>query len=374
MSGAIVKGWCPSAYRPMLSGDGLLVRVKPRLARLTAAQATALPDLANRFGNGVIDLTSRANLQLRGVTEADHAALLEALLAADLIDPDPQIEERRAIVTAPFWQAGDRTERLTLALTARLADFPDLPGKMGFAVDAGRLPMLTGVSGDIRFETSDAGLILRAEGARLGRVVEEDAAIDAAIELAEWFVDTGGRERGRMARHLAHHLLPKAWQTAEPAPSMGHPIPGPAIGGHVVGVPFGAIEADDFAALIDATDARHIRVTPWRLLFLENAARPAHPAFIHTPGDPLLDVAACPGTPRCSSAEVETRPIARRLAEKVQGTLHVSGCAKGCARRNPAAVTLVGQGGRFDLVENGRASDTPCRTGLTEADLMELFP
>ena len=205
MSGAIVKGWCPSAYRPMLSGDGLLVRVKPRLARLTAAQATALPDLANRFGNGVIDLTSRANLQLRGVTEADHAALLEALLAADLIDPDPQIEERRAIVTAPFWQAGDRTERLTLALTARLADFPDLPGKMGFAVDAGRLPMLTGVSGDIRFETSDAGLILRAEGARLGRVIAEDDAIDAAIELADWFVETGGRERGRMARHLAHH-------------------------------------------------------------------------------------------------------------------------------------------------------------------------
>ena len=34
-----IKGWCPSALRPMQSGDGLVVRVRPRGGRLSAEQA-----------------------------------------------------------------------------------------------------------------------------------------------------------------------------------------------------------------------------------------------------------------------------------------------------------------------------------------------
>ena len=36
------RGWCPSLYDPMATGDGLLVRVKPPGARLSAAAARAL--------------------------------------------------------------------------------------------------------------------------------------------------------------------------------------------------------------------------------------------------------------------------------------------------------------------------------------------
>ncbi|WP_252979256.1 hypothetical protein [Mameliella alba] len=39
MSAPEIKGWCPGAWRPMLSGDGLVVRVRPHLARLDADQA-----------------------------------------------------------------------------------------------------------------------------------------------------------------------------------------------------------------------------------------------------------------------------------------------------------------------------------------------
>ena len=35
MSGAKIKGWCPSLFEPMAAGDGLLVRVKPRVAGIT---------------------------------------------------------------------------------------------------------------------------------------------------------------------------------------------------------------------------------------------------------------------------------------------------------------------------------------------------
>ena len=64
-----IKGWCPSALRPMLSGDGLVVRLRPRGGRLSAAQAVGIAALAKRCGNGLIDLTGRANLQIRGVRE-----------------------------------------------------------------------------------------------------------------------------------------------------------------------------------------------------------------------------------------------------------------------------------------------------------------
>ena len=53
----------------MQSGDGLVVRMRPRGGRLSAAQAAGIAELAERYGNGLIDLTSRANLQIRGVSE-----------------------------------------------------------------------------------------------------------------------------------------------------------------------------------------------------------------------------------------------------------------------------------------------------------------
>lgn len=368
-----VRGWCPSAHRPMASGDGLLVRVKQRGGRLSARCLQNVWQAADTFGNGVIDLTSRGNLQIRGVAEADHPALLAHLIDAGLVDDDPTREGRRNIAVTPFWNPGDVSERLYGALDARLNGLPELPGKMGYAIDTGPAPMLQDVSADVRLERSQDGqIVLRADGARRGRPVTETRAMDALTELIGWFVSTGGVQNGRMARHLKAVALPEEWQTLEPTPPAGRPGPGGAIGGRIYGVPFGRTSGADLARLIDATGADHVRVTPWRMLFLEDAAPVEVEGFLSAP-DPVLSVAACPGAPACAQAEVETRAIGRALAGKVR-TLHVSGCPKGCARQNPAEVTLVGNAGRFDLVRGGRAGDTPERSGLTGAEVLELFP
>ncbi|MEM1316183.1 MAG: cobalamin biosynthesis protein CobG, partial [Pseudomonadota bacterium] len=86
---------------------------------------------------------------------------------------------------------------------------------------------------------------------------------------------------------------------------------------------------------------------------------------------PLLAADACPGAPFCESASVETRGLARRLAPLLGGSLHVSGCAKGCARATAADVTLVGRDGAFDLVRGGRAGDPAAARGLRPEDLAE---
>ncbi len=366
-----IKGWCPSAHAPMMSGDGLLVRIKPRLGRLTAEQGRTVCDLAARFGNGLIDLTSRANLQLRGVSDDTHAKLLSALIDAGLVDPDPGREARRNIVVTPYWQPDDLNHRLSDMLET--IELPDLPDKMGIAVDTGPAPMLPGVSGDFRFERDDRGdLILRADGAAKGRRLTDPDAAKALQDLVTWFLETGGAGAGRMARHLKTTPLPNAWQQAEPAPSAERPVPGAADGGGIYGVPFGQTTADDLLALIEAARASHIRITPWRMLFLEGAVAARVPGFLSGP-DPLLDVAACPGAPACAEASIATRDLAAALAGRQSGTLHVSGCAKGCARPSPAAITLVGRKGRFDLVQQGHAGDTPVRRGLSETEVRELF-
>ena len=70
-----VRGWCPGALRPMESGDGLIVRIRPRCGALSPSPTPrAIADIAARTGNGLIDLTRRANVQMRGLAPERLAA------------------------------------------------------------------------------------------------------------------------------------------------------------------------------------------------------------------------------------------------------------------------------------------------------------
>lgn len=366
------KGWCPGAYRPMASGDGLIVRVRPLLARLTAEQALGLCRAALAHGSGLIDLTSRANLQLRGVRDESHQALIDDLWALGLLDADPALEGRRNILVDPSWQEGCETQRIATALVARLAELPPLPAKFGFAIDAGPAPVLGHASADIRVERGrSGGLILRADGSDLGCATTASHAVDAVLALAQWFAESGGAAPGRMARHLAAHpLLPETFRPAEaPADPGSLPRPGETQPGPVYGAAFGQIDAAALARLISDSGAQALRVTPARSFVLEGATSVDSAAFITQPDDPLLRVDACPGAPFCASATVETRALARRLAPLTTGSLHLSGCAKGCARAGAADVTLTGRDGAFDLVRGGAAWDAASVRGLAPAHL-----
>jgi precorrin-3B synthase len=361
-----VKGWCPGALRPMRSGDGWVVRVRPRLGRLTRAQVLGLCDLAQAHGAGLIDLTNRANLQVRGIDDAGLGPLQAGLGALGLLDADPVLEGRRNIVVAPDWKPGDDTARLHDALVGRLADLPALPPKMGFAMDTGSAPILTDAHADFRFERAAHGaLILRAQGREMGCTLLPGQEIDTLIRLAHWFMKTGGAQVGRMARHMAPLPDWAIWDTPPSAPRA--PIPP---GGAVLGAAFGQIMATDLAALMVRADA--VRVTPWRALIIEGALPASLPdGVIADPTSALLRMDACAGAPFCPQAQVETRALARAIAPHVTGSLHVSGCAKGCARPKAADLTLVGRAGRFDLVTKGGAGDTPARSGLSPEQVLQ---
>lgn len=368
---ARVKGWCPAAWRPMAAGDGLLVRVRPPLGQLSAAQTLGLAAAAARFGNGEIDLTRRANLQLRGVAKADWRPLVERLVTLGLVDPDPAVDAQAGLTVAPDWQAGDDTHRIATDLLARRGDWPALPAKFGFAVDAGRECRLGDTPADIRIERSRQGeLILRADGQATGVPLVQGEEAAAAVDLARWFRDTGGDAARRMARHPVP--LP-GWAQGDARPAPGGPLmAGMHLLGALYGLPFGRIAADALTTLVERHAQPTLRLTPWRLLLVEGAAAAAVPVLSLDPVDPLLATQACVGAPACPQASVATRDLARRLAPHVAG-LHVSGCAKGCAWSGPAPVVLTGRDGRFDLALAARAGDPPVAAGLDTATLLARF-
>ena len=99
---ALRRGWCPSTLRPMETGDGWLVRLHPPGARLTPMQLRQIAALAGEHGNGLIEISARANLQIRGVKPESHPALVERLLAERLVDEHDGDGPQRLTLVSPL--------------------------------------------------------------------------------------------------------------------------------------------------------------------------------------------------------------------------------------------------------------------------------
>ena len=368
---AHIQGWCPGALRPMPSGDGLVLRIRPPLGRLTQAQGQGIAELAARYAQPLLDLTSRANLQLRGIADADYPALLAGLQALGLIDTDINAESRRNLLVSPFWEASDGTQALAQVLTEALAQptAPQLPAKFGFSLDCGPTPVLRGCSADIRLERHAQGFLVYANGSTHGVVASAECAIAQAIKLAHWFITAGGAPfgHGRMAALVAQTPVP-AHLADIPVTTNKAACPpwGLVPQGCVVGFEFGQMPVDTLRAL---SALGPLRITPWRSLLMEGAqSLPALPSLITHADDMRLRVSACTGAPGCTQAAAPTRELAHALAPLVPPghVLHVSGCSKGCAHPDPA-LTLVATPAGFDLVHHGTAASPPDARHLNPA-------
>ncbi|WP_134643083.1 cobalamin biosynthesis protein CobG [Pseudaestuariivita atlantica] len=282
------KGWCPGVLRPMEVEDGLLVRVKPPMSRLSPEQARAICDAAEACGSGALELTSRANLQIRGVTEATHADLVARLDAVGLVDPDKVTEARRQITVTPLWSPGAETEALHDRIVAGLGRLPDLPEKLGIAVDTGRAAVLRDASADFRFERVDDGILLRADGVEAGRLVTLDTAVDHLVALAEWFAANKTDGVRRMADLTATTEPPEDWRAEPMAHRAGGLVPGTLPNGCVIGVPGGALTAERLRGLLDEASPHGLRLMPGRMILLERVREYDAPDFISHAFDPRL--------------------------------------------------------------------------------------
>lgn len=397
------RGWCPGTLRPMLTGDGLLVRLHPPRNALTPDQLAYVADLASRHGNGQIEISGRGNLQLRGIHEEAHPALVDDLFAAGLVDEAEGDGPNRLVLTSPLaGRAAD--ELLDAAALAEVVEragrsIAGLTAKFSIVVDGGGALGLAGFAADLRLlAISGDAVTLGLPGEHwFGPVAPHEVAACTA-HLLGGFVAASRVSSGqvRRMRDLSSDELTTLARSSGlrpmPAP-VARPRPA-AVGLFAVrddrvavlaGLPFGRTDAAGLRQLGELArnaGAHEIRVSPWRGLAFSDLSIEAagtlrealrDEGLIVEAADPRLAVSACAGAPACARGEVPALTDAAVLAETmapllVSGLrLHVSGCTKSCAHPGSADLTLVGRDGRYDVVLAGGTSDTAiAHLSLTE--------
>lgn len=400
----------------MLSGDGLLIRAKAVGSRMSAAQAREIARIAKSCGNGLIDLSQRAQLQLRGISEATIAEALRRLEAIGMLSPNADAERITNVIASPL--AGLAADAFDAnAVAAQLAAelqrdgaLRALPPKFLFLLDDGGALPLADVEADVRVEAAANGEVaIRIAGVPdRAALVAANEALDAALRLARAFVELRNRHANQFRRvrtlveALGADALPHAAGmtmlafTEARAPARWAHIFGAqrcdAVTYAGVGAPFGRWRADELAAVAEYAESEgtgDLRLTPWRALLIITpdgeaarrvVARAQHRDLITSADDMRLAVIACPGAPECPQAAAQTRahvidlaPLAQMIGGADGVGLHLSGCAKGCARQSASPVTLLACAEGFDLIENAGADGAPRLRSLTfEAVMREL--
>jgi precorrin-3B synthase len=394
------RGACPGLSAPMPSGDGLLARLRPT-GTISLPAFAALCAAARDFGNGVIEITGRGNIQIRGLTAASAPRFADAINALAIAADDGIAVHGNALAgldAEEILDAGSvaRELRRTLAATSLPAQ---LSPKISVVIDGGGALGLDGLAADLRLS---ADLINRAAVFHVGVGGDAQTATNVGVvatangaEAARRLLDVIARH-GRTARArdvlAAEGAAPFAAAlpgliVARDSPVSANPtrITDP-IGSHLlrdgsfargVGLAFGHTNAFALEQLTQAArsiGALGFRTSPGRML-LAIGIRPADAAtfaaaaeqlgFIVHPDDPRRYVIACAGAPICAAAHIAARGIAPAVTEAAGKYLdglfrvHISGCAKGCAHAGAAALTVVGREHGCEVIANGSVRDVP---------------
>ncbi|HSU07684.1 MAG TPA: precorrin-3B synthase, partial [Pseudonocardia sp.] len=308
---------CPGVFAPHDAADGALARIRLPGGVIDATALRVLAGCAEELGDGRVHLTSRGNLQLRGLSRSP--ALAARLTDAGLL-PSTTHERVRNVLASPLSGiAGGLADvrGLAAALDRGLCARPELaelPGRFLFAFDDGR--------GDVAAEDPD--LCWRAPGALLVAGVETGLAVPAAdavaalLDAAEAFLalraadggtawraaelaEAPARIAAALARPCRESHVQDVWRPERGFQDNHAARPGPvprADGGTalVVAPLLGELTADQLRLLADTGPTAV--VTPWRTVVLPAprlaAAELAAAGLVVAPG-PAADVSACAG-------------------------------------------------------------------------------
>jgi len=361
---------CPGTLRLHQADDGFLARIRLPGGQLTGGQALALADAAQSLGDGGLELTSRGNVQLRGL-EAEAGALLGTRLRAAGLLPSDRHERARNILASPL-SGLDGAGRADVSPWVRELDrslcasepLTGLSGRFLFALDDGR--------GDVAARDADVtvtagpertALVRPAGSARALRVPAERAA-RCALLAAEEFLALVRRQgarawRVREADPDAVLLLPRLrdrlrQEGIDCAPAVAEPPPGaepPGLGlvraadGRTalsVGTRFGRVSAEQWRLLAEgaADGSSELRVTPWRGVVLPDRqprrlALLAEAGLLTEPGTAWSQATACTGRPGCAKSLADVRADAEHALRGAAGSprllpVHWSGCERRC--------------------------------------------
>jgi len=399
---------CPSLAHPMASGDGFLARIVPSGATIALDACSGLCAAARAHGNGIIEITARGSIQVRGLrAETIDAFALAVDALAIATDGVPVVIDPLAGLD----QTGIDVVGVAHDLRERLAGAPfvaQLGPKVSIAIDAGHALHLDRTAADIRLRIEGAAtdgvwahmaLAGDAGGATPLGAVPLSEAVDRTVDMLDIIAQRGRAARARdvvgemRLERLQKELGPfvnRSWPAQRPR---SEPIGRYRLHDGTIalglGPAFGSTDAEALDRLIDAArtlGALGLRTAHRAILVIglpsDAAARleavAADVGLITRADDPRRYVAACVGAPTCASAYFPARAIAPTVAEAaariLDGSfvLHLSGCAKGCAHPAKSALAIVGRHGGCDVVVDGAAADRPIGIVAPEALASQL--
>jgi precorrin-3B synthase len=375
---------CPGVLATHQAADGAVARVRVPGGQLTAAAFQAIATGAADFGDGTIELTSRANLQVRGLS--DGAALGARLTEAGLL-PSATHERVRNILASPLTGRDDAgladvrplVAELDRSLCARAA-LADLPGRFLFAIDDGH--------GDVAWLGADVAALLTSEdtaaillgGTDSGLRTPLADVVAVMLKCAEAFLTLRDKEwriaevpngAARIAAHAAPEGHPRDTERPEGAlhdaqrpeghlQGIGRVDQGDRFVALVVGAPLGWLDRAQAAALV--VTGSPLVVTPWRSLVVADlppaqadavANRLRETGLLLDPDHPLARVTACTGRPGCAKALADVRAD----AAPVPGTtlpVHWSGCERRCGRPRGTVVDVIATGDGYTTTVGDR--------------------
>ena len=402
---------CPGLFRIVPALDGGICRIKLTRGQLGSSQLRALADIVTAHAGGAVELTNRANLQIRGVTPGAEANLIQALREAGLGAETPGADDVRNVMVSPL--AGDDPAAiadvtpLADTILARLQAEPRyhvLSPKFSLQIDGGEAIAMTEHPNDIWLSAVDAQTYafgfancppVDPRDRAAGFVAADDAVHFVFACLDRFLVFNGRRtESGQEISRFRHLLATEklddflsalpvkmrrdggtaTWRRQQPMP-FAH-IGAYDLRGDLVALgampPLGRVTAENLRRLADLADifsGGALRLTPWQSLMLVNVAAGdstraisglAALGFVTNHEQALGAIIACTGSNGCASGHADTKLDALNLARRLDTTgfspfgIHLTGCSKSCAAPRPAAATLVGVApGRYDLFWRG---------------------
>ena len=392
------RGACPGLSAPMPTGDGLLVRLLPT-GTIPLPRFTDLCAAARNYGNGVIEITSRGSLQVRGLSASSASPFAAAIAALGIAAQDGipvHCNALSGLDAEELLDAGRLATDLRRALVQR-AMAARLGAKVAIAIDGGGALDLAKLAADVRvsaqligdqvalrvgiggddMRATDLGAVASAHGVEsIMRLLDVLASSRRDARVRDVLaIEGAGAFRAAIANLVVGGAPPRSTRASREAIGVHRLRDGSLACG--IGLGFGHADAAALEWLVDAAaelGASGLRTAPDRVLMTiglkpdavtDFAAAADRLGFIVRPDDPRRHVIACAGAPICASAHIAARAIAPRIADEIAPyldgafTVHVSGCAKGCAHAAVAALTVVGTPGGGALVAKGTAHDTP---------------
>ena len=310
-----------------------------------------------------MELTSRGNVQIRGLRADGPRDLSDRLFAAGLL-PSMAHERVRNILASPLSGLHQESRydvlAVATALDLALCDRPalaDLPGRFLFALDDGRGD-LAELAADVAVRAVDertASLSVGTRGVRVEWSVVPELMLAAAeaflaVRDQEWRIAEVARGEDLILERLglrATESLPT--ETARVVAG----VHGAAL---VVTVPLGSLTQEQAAALVLVGD--EVRITPWRSVVVPAGSTGLEEVGLVTTPDSVWEgVTACAGQPGCAKALADVRADATRMldgmARVVGRRVHWSGCERRCGKPGGGFVDVLAVGNGY-LVDGER--------------------